>query len=60
MRALGELLTYRPVSGSFADYAREFLGPFAGYVTGWTYWLMWVVTGMAEVTAAATYLAYWW
>ncbi|SHK92138.1 amino acid permease [Actinacidiphila paucisporea] len=60
MRALGELLTYRPVSGSFADYAREFLGPFAGYATGWTYWLMWVVTGMAEVTAAATYLAYWW
>jgi AAT family amino acid transporter len=60
MRALGELLTYRPVSGSFADYAREFLGPFAGFVTGWTYWLMWVVTGMAEVTAAATYLAYWW
>ena len=60
MRALGELLTYRPVSGSFAGYAREFLGPFTGYVTGWTYWLMWVVTGMAEVTAAATYLAYWW
>ncbi|WP_335977770.1 amino acid permease [Streptomyces sp. CA2R106] len=60
MRALGELLTYRPVSGSFADYAREFLGPFTGYATGWTYWLMWVVTGMAEVTAAATYTAYWW
>ena len=48
MRALGELLTYRPVSGSFAEYAREFLGPFSGFVTGWTYWLMWVVTGMAE------------
>jgi AAT family amino acid transporter len=60
MRALGELLSYRPSSGSFADYAREFIGPFAGYVTGWTYWLMWVVTGMAEVTAAAAYLAYWW
>ncbi|WP_229698469.1 amino acid permease [Wenjunlia tyrosinilytica] len=60
MRALGELLTYRPVSGSFADYAREFLGPFFGFVTGWTYWLMWVVTGMAEVTAAATYIKYWW
>lgn len=60
MRALGELLTYRPVSGSFADYAREFLGPFAGFATGWTYWLMWVVTGMAEITAAATYLGYWW
>lgn len=59
MRALGELLTYRPVSGSFAEYAREFLGPFAGYVTGWTYWLFWVVTGMAETTAAAVYVKYW-
>jgi len=26
MRALGELLIYRPVSGSFAEYAREFMG----------------------------------
>ena len=59
MRALGELLTYRPVAGSFAEYAREFLGPFAGYVTGWTYWLFWVVTGMAETTAAAVYIRYW-
>jgi amino acid transporter, AAT family len=59
MRALGELLMYRPVSGSFSDYAREFLGPFWGYVTGWTYWLFWVVTGITEVTAAAQYMAYW-
>jgi L-asparagine transporter-like permease len=60
MRALGELLMYRPVSGSFSEYAREFIGPFAGYVTGWTYWLFWVVTGITEVTAAATYMTYWW
>ncbi|MFE6623299.1 amino acid permease [Streptomyces sp. NPDC057740] len=59
MRALGELLLYRPVSGSFADYAREFIGPFAGFVTGWTYWLFWVVTGITEVTAAAAYMTYW-
>jgi AAT family amino acid transporter len=59
MRALGELLLYRPVSGSFAEYSREFLGPFFGYFTGWTYWLMWVVTGMAELTAAAIYVHYW-
>ncbi|MCL7381426.1 amino acid permease [Streptomyces sp. 35G-GA-8] len=59
MRALGELLLYRPVSGSFAEYAREFLGPFFGFATGWTYWLMWVVTGMAELTAAAIYIHFW-
>ncbi|MFF4753081.1 amino acid permease [Streptomyces sp. NPDC002514] len=59
MRALGELLLYRPVTGSFAEYSREFLGPFFGYFTGWTYWMMWVVTGMAELTAAAIYIHYW-
>ncbi|MFE9332432.1 amino acid permease [Streptomyces sp. NPDC006925] len=60
MRALGELLMYRPVSGSFSEYARELLGPYWGFVTGWTYWLFWVVTGITEVTAAATYVNYWW
>ncbi|WP_405459324.1 amino acid permease [Streptomyces sp. NBC_00101] len=59
MRALGELLMYRPVSGSFSEYAREFVGPFAGFVTGWTYWLFWVVTGITEVTAGAQYMTYW-
>lgn len=60
MRALGELLTYRPVSGSFAEYAHEFLGAFAGFVTGWTYWAVWVVTCMAEITVAGHYVNYWW
>jgi amino acid transporter, AAT family len=51
MRALGELLLYKPVSGSFATYAKEFVGPWAGFMTGWSYWFMWVATGMAEITA---------
>ncbi|MDG4859680.1 amino acid permease [Streptomyces sp. T-3] len=59
MRALGELLMYRPVSGSFSEYAREFIGPFMGFVTGWTYWLFWVVTGITEVTAASEYMQFW-
>jgi amino acid transporter, AAT family len=59
MRALGELLMYRPVAGSFATYADEFVGPWAGFATAWTYWLMWVVIAMAEVTAAGIYMQYW-
>ncbi|HEY3785098.1 MAG TPA: amino acid permease [Steroidobacteraceae bacterium] len=59
MRALGELLTYRPVAGSFASYAEEFIGPFAGFVTGWSYWFMWVVTAMAELTAIGIYVRFW-
>ncbi len=59
MRALGELTLYRPVAGSFASYAGEFLGPRIGFITGWTYWLTWVVTAMAEITAAGIYMQYW-
>src|SRR6202008_4381025 len=59
MRALGELLLYRPVAGSFVTYADEFVGPFAGFVTGWSYWFTWVVTGMAELTAIGVYVGYW-
>ena len=59
MRALGELLTYRPVAGSFATYADEFCGPLPGFITGWSYWFAWVVTGMAELTAIGKYVAFW-
>ena len=59
VRALGELMTYQPVSGTFAAYAEEFLGPFAGFVTGWSYWFMWIVVAMAELTAVGIYVNYW-
>jgi amino acid transporter, AAT family len=59
MRALGELLLYRPVAGSFVVYADEFIGHFAGFATGWSYWFTWVVTGMAELTAIGVYVGYW-
>ncbi|GAA1951346.1 amino acid permease [Nocardioides panacihumi] len=59
MRALGELVVYRPTSGSVMDYAREFLGPFAGFATGWSYWIAAVTACMAEVTAAGHYIDYW-
>src|ERR1700745_1556427 len=48
MRALGELLLYRPVAGSFVMYADEFVGPFAGFATGWAYWVTLGVSGNAE------------
>ena len=59
MRALGEMAVDEPVSGSFSSYANRYLGPFAGYLTGWTYWFMWVVVGMAEITVAGVYVNYW-
>ncbi|MBB6446315.1 amino acid permease [Bacillus benzoevorans] len=59
MRALGEMAVDEPVSGSFSSYANRYLGPFAGYLTGWTYWFMWVVVGMAEITVVGVYVNYW-
>jgi AAT family amino acid transporter/D-serine/D-alanine/glycine transporter len=58
-RALGELAVYRPVSGSFASYATEFIGPWAGFLTGWSYWLNWVLAGIAEISAIGIYFHFW-
>ncbi|HTI21693.1 MAG TPA: amino acid permease, partial [Kutzneria sp.] len=59
MRALGELVLYRPTSGSFVTYAREFIGPWAGFTSGWMYWLNWAMTGVAEITAVGIYVQRW-
>ena len=59
VRALGELVLYRPSSGSFVSYAREFLGERGAFVAGWMYFLNWSTTGVADITAVALYLHYW-
>lgn len=59
MRALGEMAIEQPVAGSFSKYAYDYIGPLAGYITGWNYWFLWVVTCMAEITAAGIYMQYW-
>ncbi|MGW1681493.1 amino acid permease [Saccharopolyspora sp. NPDC002376] len=59
MRALGELVLYRPVAGSFVEYAREFIGPWAGFAAGWLYFLNWAGSGIAEITAAGIYIGKW-
>ena len=59
MRALGEMAVHDPVAGSFSSYATSYLGPFAGYLTGWNYWLLMVGVGMAESTAVGIYMKQW-
>lgn len=60
MRALGELLLSNLNYRSFADFAGDLLGPWATFFTGWTYWLCWIVTGVADVIAVAGYAKFWW
>ena len=59
IRAMGELVMYRPTAGSFVEYSREFIGDWAGYVSGWMYWLNWAATGVAEITAVGVYVQFW-
>jgi len=59
MRALGEMAIHNPVAGSFSRYAQNYLGPMAGYLTGWNYWFLWLVTCMAEITAVGIYMGIW-
>ena len=59
MRAMGELLLHNLEYKSFQDFARDMLGPWAGYFAGWTYWILWVVTASAEVVVIAGYFDFW-
>lgn len=59
MRALGEILLSNLEYRSFADFAGDLLGPWAKFFTGWTYWLCWIVTGVADVVAVAGYVSFW-
>ncbi|WP_141709861.1 amino acid permease, partial [Staphylococcus aureus] len=43
---------------SIADVTNTYIGPFAGFVTAWTYWFCWTITGLAEVTAVAKYVSF--
>ena len=59
MRALGELLLSNSGYQSFTDFATVYVGPWAGYVTGWTYWFCWIMTAMADIIAVGLYVRYW-
>ena len=60
MRALGEMLYINPGTGSFADYATEYVHPIAGYMAEWANVFEYIVVGMSEVVAATEYLKFWW
>lgn len=58
MRAMGEILLAKSTFKSFPEIAHEYLGPFAGFIVGWSYWMSWVITVMADVTAISQYVKY--
>lgn len=59
MRALGEILLSNLHYKSFIDMAHDLIGPAAGYYIGWSYWLGWVLVGIADLAAIINYLSFW-
>ena len=60
MRQLGEMIDEEPVAGSFSHFAYKYWGKFPGFLTGWNYWILYILVAMTELTAVAKYINYWW
>ncbi|MBK4992449.1 amino acid permease [Pseudomonas sp. S37] len=59
MRAMGEMLLANLEMGSFAELVHHHLGPRAGYIISWSYWLSWIVVAVGDVVVVAGFLQYW-
>jgi len=59
MRQLSEMMVDEPVAGSFGHFADKYCGRFAGFVSGWNYWVLYVLVSMAELSAVGIYVQYW-
>lgn len=60
MRQLGEMVVDEPVAGSFSYFADKYCGHLAGFVSGWNYWVLYILVGMAELSAVGIYVQFWW
>ncbi|PWU27840.1 aromatic amino acid transporter AroP [Pseudomonas sp. RW407] len=60
MRQLGEMIVEEPVAGSFSHFAHKYWGGFAGFLSGWNCWVLYILVGMSELTAVGKYVHYWW
>ncbi|MCM2320919.1 MAG: amino acid permease, partial [Pseudomonas sp.] len=60
MRQLGEMIVEEPVAGSFSHFAHKYWGSYAGFLSGWNYWVLYILVGMAELTAVGKYIQFWW
>src|SRR3990167_5154367 len=59
MNSLGEMSAYKPVSGSFCEYASNYVSKPFGFAMGYNYWFNWSITIAVELIAAALVMGYW-
>jgi aromatic amino acid transport protein AroP len=59
MRQLAELVVEEPVAGSVSYFANKYGGHMAGFISGWNYWVMYILVSMAELSAVGIYIQFW-
>jgi len=59
MRAMGEMILQRPAKGYFGQHASEYISPLAGFLTGWMFALSLIFVCIADVSAFAIYMKFW-
>ena len=59
MRMISEMAMAMPGVQTFADFTREGIAPWAGYMVGWLYWWFWMVVIAIEAIAGAKIIVQW-
>lgn len=59
MTGLGEMSAYKPVTGSFWEYASHYVSPGFGFAMTLNYWFNWSITIATESSAGSIIVKYW-
>lgn len=57
--SLSEMAVVHPTAGSFGTYAEIYLGPLAGFVVRYTYWVQQILLISSEAVAVGIYMRWW-
>ena len=59
MNCLGEMVTWLPLPGAVPQYSARYVDEAMGFAAGWSNWYSNALTLCAELSAAASVIAYW-
>lgn len=58
VRALSEMATQDPMPGAFSSYASKYWNPQAGFVSGWNYWMNYILISMVQLAVIGSFVRY--
>ncbi|MDR2544740.1 MAG: amino acid permease [Methanobrevibacter sp.] len=59
MHGLGEISTYRPVSGSVMTFTKDYVDPALGFSVGWVYYYTAISTIAMDIIACGIFMRFW-